>query len=58
MRKMTMTTAIAKMTMPMSKADDYDGGDGDDEPFQAQQQERVDRVRVDRAYWRITGSVA
>ena len=27
-RNMTMTTAIAKMMMPMSKADDYDATTG------------------------------
>ena len=32
-----------------SKADDYDGGDGDYKSFQ---------MRVDKAYWRIAGSVA
>ena len=30
-----------------SKADDYDGGDGDDEPFQAQQQRTLSTLSHD-----------
>ena len=42
-----------------SKADDYDGGDGDDQFFQVQQQKSyLVRLRADKAYWRIAGSVA
>ena len=38
-----------------SKADDYDGGGSDDKSFQVQQQVTY---WVDKAYWRIAGSVA
>ena len=41
-----------------SKADDYDGGNGDNNFFSCSNRERTYRVRVDKAYWRIAGSVA
>ena len=41
-----------------SKADDYDGGDGDDKFFRCRNRECTYRVRIDKAYWRIAGSVA
>ena len=41
-----------------SEADDYDGGVGDDNFFRCSNRERTYRVRVDKAYWRIAGSVA
>ena len=55
-----------------SKADDYDGGDGDDKSFHLKtapltvdtsehpttRHMTLHVVRIDKAYWRIAGSVA
>ena len=41
-----------------SKADDYNGGDGVMQLFSCRKKGRTYRVRVDKAYWCIAGSVA